>query len=96
MSRNSPSARKHRALKFLAHLVHYKKYGPLIGPHEAHQPEHRWPGVDGNLVLFVAQIFPHAEGQALWWESYTNRTPAKRQELVDDLQRRVERDQAAG
>lgn len=43
MSRNSPSARRHRALVFLAHLWQYKTYGPLIGPKEAHQPEHRWP-----------------------------------------------------
>lgn len=42
MGSNSPSARKHRALIFLAHLVQYKTYGPLIGPKEAHQPDFRW------------------------------------------------------
>lgn len=44
MSRNSPSARRHRALVFLAHLVQYKKYGPLIGPKESHQPDYQWKG----------------------------------------------------
>lgn len=42
MGHNSPSARKHRALRFLAHLVQYKQYGPLVGPKEAHQPNPRW------------------------------------------------------
>lgn len=41
MGRNSPSARRHRALKFLGHLWQYKTYGPLIGPKEAHQPDYR-------------------------------------------------------
>lgn len=43
MGSNSPSARKHRALRFLAHLEQYKRLGPLIGPKEAHQPDYRWP-----------------------------------------------------
>jgi hypothetical protein len=46
MGKNSPSARKHRALVFLAHLEQYKRLGPLIGPKEAHQPEYRWKEAD--------------------------------------------------
>lgn len=58
MGSNSPSARKHRALRFLSHLMQYEKYGPLVGPKEAHQPDfgrydqpplpetRRWPGDD--------------------------------------------------
>lgn len=48
MGKNSPSARKHRALKYLSQLWQYKTYGPLIGPKEAHQPEHRWPTEKGD------------------------------------------------
>lgn len=43
MGRNSPSARIHRALVFLARLEQYRAYGPLIGPKEPHQPDYRWP-----------------------------------------------------
>lgn len=46
MGRNSPSARLHRALRALAHLEQYRRLGPLIGPKEAHQPDHRWPSDD--------------------------------------------------
>lgn len=95
MGKRSPSAIKHRALKFLAHLYHYKTYGPLIGPKEAHQPNPRWVGADAQLVLDVAEVFPHEEGQQLWWESYSRRTPAMRQDLVDDLQRRLERNRTS-
>jgi hypothetical protein len=42
MGSNSPSARLHRALRFLAQLDQYKTYGPLVGPKEAHQPDPRW------------------------------------------------------
>lgn len=35
-------ARMHRMLVTLAHIVQYKKYGPLVGPKEAHQPDFRW------------------------------------------------------
>lgn len=45
MGSDSPSARRHRALVFLARLVQYKTYGPLIGPKEAHQPNPRWEKV---------------------------------------------------
>jgi hypothetical protein len=42
MSKNSPSARRHRLLVYLRNLYLYKKYGPLIGPKEEHQPNPRW------------------------------------------------------
>lgn len=42
MSKNSPSARLHRAFVTLVRIANYKKYGPLIGPKEEHQPEYRW------------------------------------------------------
>jgi hypothetical protein len=42
MSKNSPSARLHRLLKYFAQEVQYRKYGPLIGPKEKHQPNPRW------------------------------------------------------
>lgn len=42
MGKNNPSARVHRALVKLAHIVQYKQYGPLIGPKEQHQPDHQW------------------------------------------------------
>lgn len=53
MSRNSPSARYHRAIVYLAHLAQYKKYGPLIGPKEKHQPNPRWEKkmINKNFVL---------------------------------------------
>jgi hypothetical protein len=53
---------------------------------------------DLQLVLDVASVFPHAEGQSLWWESYSWRDPEKRQELIDDLYQRIARnkEQASG
>lgn len=47
-----------------------------------------------ELVLAVARIFPHEYGQQLWWESYNRRSPRLREELVADLQRRLDRDAA--
>ena len=47
---------------------------------------------DPELVLAVASIFLHEEGQSLWWESYNRRSPEGKQELVDDLQRRIDRE----
>lgn len=47
--------------------------------------------VTPELMLMVAEVFPHEEGQALWWESWQRRSPAMRLELVMDLQRRTER-----
>lgn len=45
--------------------------------------------LDGpELVLAVAEVFPHEEGQRLWWESYQRRSPQLQRELVDDLHRR--------
>lgn len=43
MGRNSPSARLHRVMRFLAHVQQYREYGPLVGPKQSHQPDHRWP-----------------------------------------------------
>jgi hypothetical protein len=48
MSKNSPSARYHRFIVFLAHLYRYKTYGPLIGPKEEHQPNPRWDNKNGT------------------------------------------------
>jgi hypothetical protein len=50
--------------------------------------------LDPQVVLDVATIWPHAEGQDLWWESYERRSPASRLELLADLQRRIDRDAA--
>jgi hypothetical protein len=44
-----------------------------------------------DLVLAVADMFPHPEGQQMWWESYERRNPKLRAELVADLQRRQAR-----
>lgn len=49
-----------------------------------------------DLILAVARVFPHDEGQDLWWESYRQRDPQMRLELVEDLHRRLERNTAAG
>jgi len=50
MGKNSPSAQLHRLLKLLAQEVQYRKYGPLIGPKEKHQPDWQWthPYVKGR------------------------------------------------
>lgn len=50
--------------------------------------------LDPDLILAVARIFPHEEGQQMWWESYNRRSPALQTELVDDLYKRVARDEA--
>lgn len=44
-----------------------------------------------ELVLAVAEIFPHEEGQQLWWESYERRDDKMRLELIADLARRLAR-----
>lgn len=54
------------------------------------------PDLDPQLVLDVAEVYPHDEGRDLWWESYQRRSPALRAELVADLRRRLERNRAAG
>lgn len=46
--------RVHRALVFLAHLEQYKRLGPLIGPKEQHQPDHRWdPSYPNNKLPYA-------------------------------------------
>lgn len=72
MSRNSPSARRHRALKFLGHLAQYEKFGPLIGPKEEHQPEHRWPSNPCAEVSVASAMPPRYVVHPGWVRSATD------------------------
>lgn len=51
--------------------------------------------VDPSLLLVVAEVFPHEEGQQMWWESYQRRSPKLRADLVADLHRRQQRNASA-
>lgn len=65
MSKNSPSARRHRILKFLKQVQMYRDYGPLIGPKEKHQPNPRWEKMDEVSRLRQIKCARSREGHSL-------------------------------